>query len=102
MSAPETESVVRNPADYTPTDHFVIRARRSYGPIAETRTAPPITGDVIETCISEGETKRVRNGCVKFSARVSGDEWHLVTHGRKVLTAYAPEHHTSEFMEDGA
>lgn len=94
--AESSDDVSRDPADYTPTDHFVIRARRSYGPITETRTDPPITADVIERCISEGETKRVRDGCVKFIDEVDGEEWHLVTHGRKVLTAYAPAEHEPE------
>lgn len=92
----------RNPSDYAPTDHFLIRARRSFGPITETRTSPSITVDVIETCFKEGEIKRARDGCVKFMAEVNGVEWHLVAHEGRALTAYAPDHHSEEIVEGDA
>lgn len=105
-STDDRGGLTRDPSCYIPTDHFVIRAKLDHGPRSETRTAPPITADVIATCITEGEIVRARDGCVKFIAEVpeDGTEWHLVTHGRKVLTAYAPAHHTEcgEFREGGA
>lgn len=77
----------------TPSDHYVIRARREYGPASDTRTNPSITADVTRTCISDGEIRDARHGCTKFVAAVDGHEWHLVIDTDLVVTAYVPGQH---------
>lgn len=120
----------RDPSDYVPTDHFLIRAKRDFGPRGETRVCPPITPKVTRTCIAEGTVESACAGHVKFVAMVDEIEWHMVVHidgadreleqlhlleeGKgldldgepiedvggvddvkgRVLTAYAPAHHT--------
>lgn len=90
-----TVDVSRDPADYSATDHFVIRARHSYGPVSETRAYPPITSDVIETCICDGEVHDAKGpeSSRKFVADVDGIEWHLLVYGQRVITAFAPSEH---------
>lgn len=92
-SVKNTAEISRTPSDYRPADHYVIRARRGYGPVSETRTNPPITADVTRTCISQGEIREAREGCTKFIAEVAGFTWHLVTDGDRVVTAYVPGRH---------
>lgn len=100
--APATKSnpgLSRDPADYAPTDHFVIRSQRCYGPISETRAAPPITGDVVETCITRGEVRSTgaESGRFELVADVHGREWRLVIQTKDVgpnlvLTAISDAH----------
>lgn len=95
-AANSTESgfeVSRDPSDYRPVDHYLIRARRDFGPTSETRTNPPITPKVTRTCITEGRIEDAQGDCTKFIAEVEGCEWHLITSGDLVLTAFARDRH---------
>lgn len=110
---PETEingrEVSRNPADYSPTRHFLIRYRRECGPARETRTAPPITGDVIRKCITQGALDRDPSGPdrVRFVANVDDHEWRLIARitdqgTNEVLSAFVPfRHQPTEFNLGG-
>lgn len=95
-------TISRAPSGYCPVDHYVIRARREYGPVSDTRTNPPITADVTRTCITEGEIRDARDGCTKFVAEVGGHEWHLVIDDDRVVTAYVPGRHTGRDVPGGA
>lgn len=70
----------RDPSDYVPTDHFLIRAKRDFDPRGETRVCPPITPKVTRTCIAEGAVEPPRDGHVKFVAMVDEIEWHLAVY----------------------
>lgn len=98
MSATDDVEVSRDPSEYAPTDHYVIRTRREFGPRSETRTAPPITSEVTRTCIVEGRVERAQGGRIKFIATVGGVEWNLIAENERVLTAYAPDRHDPEFV----
>lgn len=101
-------AVSRDPGDYSPTRHFLIRYRRECGPARETRTNPPITSDVIQTCITQGALDRDPGGRdrVRFVAEVDGFEWRLI--GRitergtnEVISAFVPGRHQPDQFDLG-
>lgn len=101
--------VSRDPADYSPSRHLMIRWHRECGPARETRTSPPITGDVVKTCITEGVLDRDPSGPdrVRFVANVDGHEWRLIARitpkgTNEVLSAFVPgKHQPTEFNLGG-
>jgi hypothetical protein len=87
-----------DPADYVRTFHLAERFYAHVGRLGETRTNPPITGEVIRKCIEDGECKEAYGDRHKLVAEIDGVEWELyVTFHESgkhdVLTAYAPAHH---------
>lgn len=97
----QLDDVSRDPSDYAAADHLLIRYHRGAGPTSETRTNPPITGDVIRQCIEGGEIKEAHDGCIIYSELVDGIDWWLIANPdtREVLTAYAPEYHEHTLSE---
>lgn len=97
----QLDDVSRDPGDYAAADHLLIRYHRGAGPTSETRTNPPITGDVIRQCIEDGDLKPGHDDCVVFAERVEGVDWQLIAnpHTREALTAYAPEFHDHPLSE---
>lgn len=97
--------VSRDPSDYSPRRHFLIRAKRECGPPRETRTDPPITGDVIRSCITDGSIERDPSGPdrARFVTDVDGYSWRLIARltvkgTNEVLSAFVPgKHQPSEF-----
>lgn len=88
--------VSREPSNYRPVDHYLIRARRDFGPTSDTRTDPPITPEVTRTCITEGRAEDAQDDCTRLIAEVRGVEWHMIINGELVLTAFAPHHHVAQ------
>lgn len=96
----------REPADYAPTEHFLTRFSSVHGSSASTRICPEITGDVVETCIREGELLEGEGRCWRLEAEVGGYQWRLVVDIRpdednRVCTAlvpgvHRPSHHDPE------
>jgi hypothetical protein len=90
-------------SDYCQTFHLAEKTNGHIGRLGETRTNPPITGDVIRKCIQQGECKPARGDRHKLVATVDDDllgsvEWELYVRFHEsgthdVLTAYAPAHH---------
>lgn len=74
----EPEGFSRDLGDYSPTNHFLCRLSDGYGPASETRVNPPITSEVIGTCIREGELRPGHSGRWLLEAEVGGYEWRLV------------------------
>ena len=99
--------ISREVSDYTPTTHFRTRVSPDCGPASSTRTNPPITGEVIDTCIAEGAVEPARRGTIRFVAEVDGHEWCLFVQpetarvGGRVLTAYVPGRHRSAAVKEG-
>jgi hypothetical protein len=97
------------PADYRPSDHFIERYSPTTGRLSKTQTDPPITGEVISTCIRRGECREARGpNRYRLVADVDGTEWHLLvalheSDGRchDVLTAYAPKYHNPDANPSG-
>lgn len=83
--------IPREPSAYRPTGHFCYRFKY--------RESPPITPAVIRTCIREG---RLKNTSVRelyyLEAEVRGITWRLLVNvpDRRVVTAFAPEHHEQD------
>lgn len=100
FEADESE-ISRDPSDYRPTDHFVIRSKREYGPADETRTDPLITPEVTRKCITNGHVIPARDDRKKFITMVGGYVWHLVVLDDLVLTAYAPAEHDGDDVSVG-
>jgi hypothetical protein len=81
----------RDPSAYRACDHFRYRFTR--------RDDPPITGEVIETCIREGVIHEAREPRrYRFEAHINGIRWWLVVdrnarEPHTVVTAFAPEIH---------
>lgn len=94
LETTDDADVSREPSDYRPVDHYLIRARSDYGTTSETRTDPPITPRVTRACITAGDVHDAHGDCKKFVAEVDGVEWELIFSDDLVLTAVAPEHHT--------
>lgn len=89
----------RDPAQYRPSDHFRYRFSR--------REDPPITGEVVETCIRGGEITEARGfRRYRFEAtlpyRDRDVRWWLIVGLTEtgppytVITAYAPDEHPRE------
>ena len=91
------DSLPREPSEYRRTKHLVNRFR--------TRRNPEITGDVIRTCITEGDIQPAKGDArCKFVANVDGYTWWLVVQivhdafenpdvKHLALTAYSPGVH---------
>lgn len=97
-STDEPKGFSREPADYVPTEHFLTRFSPTHGSKAATRIAPEITGEVVETCIREGELLRGSGRCWRLETEVDGHRWRLVADIRpdelnRVLTALVPGIH---------
>lgn len=92
------EGFSRSPEDYRSTEHFLTRFSATHGSKAATRLAPEITGEVVETCIKEGELLRGSGRCWRLETEVDGRRWRLVVDVRpdelnRVLTALVPGIH---------
>lgn len=74
----EPEGFSRDPADYSPTNHFLTRFSDAHGSPSDTRVNPSITGDVIETCIREGELSPAHGGRWRLETEVDDHLWRLV------------------------
>lgn len=94
LETADDADVSREPSEYRPVDHYLIRARRDFGPTSETRSDPPITSRVTRACITAGDVRDAQGDCKKFVAEVDGVDWQLIFSGDLVLTAYATGHHT--------
>ena len=92
----EYRTLSTDPADYSPTDHFMERYSPDVGRASLTRTNPPITSEVIDTCITEGvELAHPANDRVRLEAIVDGRYWWLVVGDQRgyleAITAYPPD-----------
>lgn len=106
MQTRETKQAVpvqnppRDPSAIHPTEHFLRRLSNDHGASCETRRNPPITSEVIETCILEGEISPGNGHSLLYETDVDGYEWRLVvgfeTGAPVAVTAYVPSiHHAS-------
>lgn len=88
--------VPRSPSEIRPTQHFLRRFSSNHGPSSETRRAPPITGDVVHQCITEGVVSHGQNGAICYETHVDGHLWRVVVGFDPepvVITAYVPGVH---------
>jgi len=108
VTAPETlhtehGELLREPSAYRATDHFRYRYNH--------REDPPVTDEVIETCIREGDIvagdRVVGPNCFGFETEVNGVQWRVVVQAvaegppHLAVTAFSPELHDRD-EEDAA
>ena len=96
------EHLPREPSAYCPSDNLVYHYKR--------REDPPITDEVIGTCIREGEIQPSRDPeCYQFEAVISQTgrdyRWWLVVTAdgppHTIVTAYVPDAESHEAVARG-
>lgn len=87
----------RNPEDIHTTEHFLRRFSNDHGASCETRRNPEITGEIIETCIVDGDISPGNGRSLLYETEIDGYEWRLVvgfeTGAPVAVTAYCPSVH---------